>query len=106
MAVSPPTSGTSSPRCMRSATLSNILPSLPPGCNAWKRSGENPLRSSRAMAMASPSASITVVDVVGARPMGLASSLAGRTNATSAACARALSARPVMAIRGMWNRFA
>ena len=56
--------------------------------------------------MASPSASITVVDVVGARPMGLASSLAGRTNATSAACARALSARPVMAIRGMWNRFA
>ena len=69
--------GTSSPACMMSATLRRRRPSLPPGCRIWKSSEENPLRSSSATAMASPRPSMTVVDVVGARPMGQASGAAG-----------------------------
>ena len=53
--------------------------------------GGKPLAFQSVTASASPSASITVVEVVGANPMGQASSLAGMTSATVAAWARALS---------------
>ena len=60
---------------------------MPPGWNSWKSAGENPLRSNSAIASASPSAIIIVVEVVGARPIGQASAAPGSSSTTSAACA-------------------
>ena len=58
------------------------------------------------MARASPKAICMVVEVVGARPLGQASSALGRTSATSAARASALSRSAVMAISGRPKRLA
>ena len=60
--------------------------------------GEEPVSVT---AMASPSANITVVEVVGARLSGQASGLSGTTNETSAALAMTLSVRPVIVMNGM-----
>ena len=103
--VSAPTSGSSSPACMMSDTFTNRLPSWPPGCKAWNFSSEKPCRLSKAIAITSPSTSIMVVEVVGASSSGQASRMSASTIAASAARARALPARPVMAINGMfWRR--
>ena len=91
---------------MIAETLSSLRPSLPPGCSTWKSSPEKPLRSSMATASASPSASITVVEVVGASPMGQASGASGSSSTTSAACARVLCRLAVMAISPTVKRLA
>ena len=79
--------GSRRPQCMMSATRSRRRPRRPPGWNSWKSAGENPLRSNSAIASASPSAIIIVVEVVGARPIGQASAAHGNSSTTSAACA-------------------
>jgi hypothetical protein len=58
---------------MRSRTFRNFLPSLPPGWRAAKSSSRKPRFSERAIARASPMASIAVVEAVGARLRGHAS---------------------------------
>src|SRR5690606_21044467 len=68
-----------------------------PGWSRLKSWAPKPRRSSRATASASPSASMAVVEVVGARPIGQASGRGGSTSVRSAACARVLSARPTIA---------
>ncbi len=77
--------GSSLAPCMMSDTLTNRRPSWPPGCRNRKSAVENPIRSSRATAIASPKASITVVEVVGASVSGQASLLLGTIRLTSAA---------------------
>ena len=71
------TRGRSSPLCISCSTRSSWLPSLPPGWNTAKSRAEKPRRSSSATASASPSASMQVVEVVGARPIGQASPTSG-----------------------------
>ena len=56
-------------------------------CDTGRR--EKPRRSISATASASPSTSISVVEVVGARPIGQASRALGSTSGTSAACSSA-----------------
>ena len=56
--------------------------------------------------MASPSAIIMVVEVVGAMPMAQDSGASGSSNATSAARARVESALHAIAITGMRKRLA
>ncbi len=97
-------SGKASPSCIRSATRSKLFPILPPGCRTRKSCGENPFRSRRATASASPIASDMVVDVVGARPIGHASGIAGRSNTTSASSVSVLPAPEVITINGIEKR--
>ena len=61
--------------------------------NSAKSSARNPLRTLTAMANASPSASIAVVEVVGARPSPQASRSTEQSRATSLAVARVDSMR-------------
>ena len=82
------TSGTASPTCMMSATRNNRRPSRPPGWNKRKSAVEKPRRSRSAIAKASPSAIIAVVEVVGASPIGQASGEGGNSRTASAAAAR------------------
>ena len=84
------TRGIASPVPIRSPTVTSCAPSLPPGWKAWKSRAEKPLASISAMARASPKASCMVVEVVGARRLGQASSAAGRANGRLAALIRAL----------------
>ncbi len=103
-------SGNASRPCIRSATRSRRVPSEPPGWKTLKSLLENPLRSSRATARASPRASIMVVEVVGAWVTAQASgapwAAEGRMRAMSAASARAESLRDVIATSGMAKRLA
>ena len=87
-----------------SATRKRPRPSRPPGWNSWKSADENPLRSNSAIASASPSAIIIVVDVVGARPIGHASGARGSRSTTSAACASVELRPAVIAISGISKR--
>ena len=80
--------GTSSPECIRSRTLARRLPSLPPGCSSAKSSARKPLRRLTAIANASPSASMTVVEAVGARFSPHASRSTPQSRATSLAAAK------------------
>ena len=82
------TTGTWSPVCIRSRTLARRLPSLPPGCSSAKSSARKPLRRLTAMASASPSANIVVVEAVGAKLSPQASRSTPQSRATSLACAR------------------
>ena len=82
------TTGTSWPVCINSRTLASCLPNLPPGCSSAKSSARNPLRRLTATANASPSASIDVVDAVGARFSPQASRSTEQSSATSLAAAR------------------
>ena len=97
-------SGIASPTCMRSRTRVRLAPSEPPGWNFRKSSAVKPRRSSKAIASASPSASCTSDEVVGASPCGQASSILGRISATSAARASVESPREVTAMSGRRKR--
>src|SRR5471032_907464 len=94
------TDGTASPLRMTSRTwVSRRRPSAPPGCERAKSSSLKPRRSSSATASASPSASVTVVDAVGAR-FSVQASLATETSrCTSASFARLELGLPVIEIR-------
>jgi len=104
--ISTGTMGTSSPVCMRSATVCSRRPSAPPGCSRAKSSSENPFSSKRTTASASPIAKAAVVEAVGARPSGHASSGTPTSSTTSAYRPRVESGFPVIAITGspiLWN---
>ena len=92
------TSGISAPACMMSATRSRRRPSRPPGWNTRKSADEKSRRSSKAIASASPSAIMIVVEVVGARPIGQASAAGGISSTASAAAASVDLRPPVTAI--------
>ena len=67
------TRGTRLPVRIRSRTFAKRIPIEPPGCSSAKSRSPNPRRSESDSARASPSASIAVVDAVGARLRGQAS---------------------------------
>ena len=102
--ASGPISGIRSPACIRSPTVASRAPSRPPGCSPRKSSGENARCSISATASASPSASVIVVEVVGASPTGQASATSGSTIATSLCRISVESARPATPISGIANR--
>src|SRR5450830_550217 len=96
-AVVRPTAGIASPLRITSRTwVSRRRPSAPPGCERAKSSSLKPRRSSSATAIASPSASVTVVDAVGARFIGQASLATDTSRWTSASRARLDSGLPVI----------
>src|SRR3984885_11444864 len=82
------TQGRSSPECISESTRARRLPSLPPGCRLAKSSSLNPRFSLKVTARASPSASIVVVEAVGARPSEQASCAIEQSSVTSAADAK------------------
>ena len=69
------------PCASRRAHGCSLAPSLPPGCRTRKSRAVKPRPSSSAIASASPSTSCIVVEVVGARPFGQASSASGKAQA-------------------------
>src|SRR5471032_2694924 len=94
------TDGTAAPLRMTSRTwVSRRRPSAPPGCERAKSSSLKPRRSSSATASASPSASVTVVDAVGARFSVQASLATDTSRCTSASRARLELGLPVIEIR-------
>ena len=104
-AASSSTSGSASPVCMMSATVtSRRRPSEPPGCERAKSSAVKFRASSRAIASASPMARQAVVDEVGASSSGQASSATPTSICTSARRASVDSGLPVMAISGTPRR--
>ena len=115
MLVSANTRGRASPLCISASTRASFFPSLPPGCRFAKSSSLNPRFSESATASASPSASIVVVEAVGARPNEQASFATEQSSAISAASAKVESLlllvlasaqiqSPVMLISGTCNR--
>ena len=99
------TTGSSAPARMTSPTrVSSLRPSAPPGCERAKSSARKPRASSSATARASPSASCTVVLVVGARLSGQASRSTLLSSTMSAWRARVDCAPPVMATSGTPRR--
>ncbi len=82
---------------MRPSTFRKRLPSLPPGWRAAKSSGWNPFSTDSAIASASPITSCAVVDAVGARFSGQASSRIAIETTTSAPLPSVESFRPVIA---------
>ena len=97
--------GKRSPLCMMSSTLSSKRrPRAPPGCEKAKSSAVKPRASNKAIASASPSTSATVVDEVGAKLSGQASSATRAFSAASALRASAESGLPVMLISGIPKR--
>ena len=104
IAMSAGTSGSISGPCIRSSTRLSWAPSLPPGWNTWKSSEPKPRSSITATARASPSARVSVVEVVGARPIGQASGSFGRVSLKSAACISVLFGFDEIPIIGIENR--
>ena len=78
--MSSPSAGRSSAPCISSATRLICAPSLPPGWNTWNWSAPKPRASITATASASPRASVSVVEVVGAMPMAQTSGILGRVS--------------------------
>ena len=81
-----------------------LRPSAPPGCERAKSSAPKPRASRQATASASPSASIAVVEDVGARFSGQASLATRQSRCTSAYLASVELGLPVIAISGVPSR--
>ena len=100
------TLGRRSPVCMTCSTLSSRRrPRAPPGWEKAKSSAVKPRASSRAIARASPSTRLAVVEEVGARFSGQASIATLASRFTAAALASTELGLPVMLIRVMPRRF-
>src|SRR5690606_1975176 len=99
------TCGSCAPLCMTCSTFSSRRrPSAPPGWEKAKSSAVKPRASSSAMANASPSTRLAVVDDVGARLSGQASAATLASRLTAAALASTEAGLPVMLIRVMPRR--
>ncbi len=82
MAVSGRTTGRASPACMSASTRMRRLPIRPAGCRLANSSALKPLLLDKAIARASPSASVAVVLAVGARFIRHASSTTSQLSAS------------------------